>query len=129
MKEKLIDWIARELAIYLFMSCSSDVRQERTLLEHEAAKFLRREYGFLDKAEDRQWTSVNDGFPQVKEVEDVYIIPKGRCYISKYVLVKKDYPNIIDEFRYEVARFRTYDDGAPDWTCGGNVVAWMAIPE
>lgn len=129
MKEKLIDAIARELAIHLFMSCSSDVRQERVLLEHEAAKFLRREYGFLDKAEDLQWTSVNDGSPEVKRVEGAYIIPHGRCYMSKPVLVKKDYPRIADEFRYEIARFRTYDDGTPDWTCGKGVVAWMDIPE
>lgn len=129
MKEELIDIIARELAIHLFMSCSSDVRQERTLLEHEAARFLRREYGFLDKAEDRDWTSVKDGSPEVKAIDGAYLIPKGRCYMSKPVLVKKDYPNIGEEFRYEIARFCTYDDGAPDWTCGGGVVAWMEIPE
>lgn len=75
------------------------------------------------------WILVTERLPETKEADGVYIIPKGRCYVSKYVLVKKDYPNIGEEFRYEVARYRTYDDGEPDWTCGSGVVAWMDIPE
>lgn len=127
MKEKFIDLIARELAIHLFMSCSSDVRQERTLLEHETARFLRREYGFLDKAGG--WIPVTERLPETKEVDGVYIIPKGRCYISKHVLVKKDYEGVVDDFRYEMTRYRRYDDGEPDWSGVGAVVAWMEIPE
>lgn len=134
MKNRFIDVIARELAIHLFGSHSYAL-QERSLLERETARFLRKEFDFLDGAEDRQWTSVNDSCPQVERVEDVYLVPKGRVYMSKPVLVKKDvsdldFKDLKEEFRYEIARFKTYDDGEPEWTNQyGRVIAWMEIQE
>ncbi len=82
----------------------------------------------------RQWIPAAERTPAVKEVEGAYLLVKGRCYMSKPVLVKREYPDmrseILEEFQYEIARYATYDNGEPSWTCGGNnVIAWMEIPE
>lgn len=52
MKEKLSDRIARELAVYLFMSCSSDALDSMQGMQDAVARFLRMEFSMIDRTDD-----------------------------------------------------------------------------
>lgn len=87
---------------------------------------LRRE-GFIAAKKQEGWIGVEDRLPETKEMIGMYNVPRGRVYLSCEVLVYRDMPEILKDYRIMKAILTTYDDGEPHWSESA-VTHWMPLP-